>query len=231
MRDLDNLYTRANSCVACHQNVAADLLSAGHPELIFELDGQAVTEPKHWREKPNWSAPQTWLVGQAVALREMSWQLARETALTPNAIDRWSALLWLLQTTAKFNDTLPANAALTTEPSADNAAHAQTWSDQFARQAAVAPWSDAATRKCLNLLAGTAAEFRTASPSRAAQARRAERLVLALDRLVNGLNDDTTAKRLDAPLAQLFKDSQSLPDFDPPSFATDLDAFQKALAR
>ncbi|HZQ47764.1 MAG TPA: multiheme c-type cytochrome, partial [Verrucomicrobiae bacterium] len=41
MRDLENLYVRANSCVACHQNVDADLLQAGHPELIFELDGQA----------------------------------------------------------------------------------------------------------------------------------------------------------------------------------------------
>src|SRR6185437_13041129 len=78
MRDLQNIYVRANSCVACHQNVDADLLQAGHPELIFELDGQLVSQPRHWREKSGWSGPQTWLVGQAVALREMSWYVARQ---------------------------------------------------------------------------------------------------------------------------------------------------------
>src|SRR6266481_4449340 len=33
MRDLRNLYVRANSCVACHQNLDTDILAAGHPEL------------------------------------------------------------------------------------------------------------------------------------------------------------------------------------------------------
>ena len=50
MRDLRSLYVRANACVACHQNVPADILKAGHPELFFELDGQSVAEPKHWRD-------------------------------------------------------------------------------------------------------------------------------------------------------------------------------------
>jgi len=52
MRDLKNLYVRANNCVACHQTVELPLLKAGHPELIFELDGQSVSEPKHWRKAP-----------------------------------------------------------------------------------------------------------------------------------------------------------------------------------
>src|ERR1017187_4457125 len=50
MRDLKNLYVRANTCVACHQNVDSDIREAGHPELIFELDGQSVTMPRHWRK-------------------------------------------------------------------------------------------------------------------------------------------------------------------------------------
>src|SRR5205814_1122447 len=33
MRDLRSFYVRANTCVACHQNLDADLLQAGHPEL------------------------------------------------------------------------------------------------------------------------------------------------------------------------------------------------------
>src|SRR5207237_10680396 len=70
MRDLRNLYIRANPSVACHQNVDNDLLKAGHPALAFELDSQSVNEPKHWRDDDDWSGARSWLVGQAVALRE-----------------------------------------------------------------------------------------------------------------------------------------------------------------
>lgn len=230
MRDLENLYVRANSCVACHQNIDADILQAGHPELIFELDGQTVTEPKHWREKGDWSGPQTWLVGQAVALREMSWQLTRETAPTENAVNRWSALLWLVQTASALNDKLPADATLTSEPSVQNAERVQRWADQLSRASANITWPAQTTSKCLFTLAGTAGNFRDKSIPRAAQARRAERLVLALDRLVAGLNDAQRAKRLEIPLNCLFKDAQSLPDFNPEQFASHLDEFQKAFA-
>ncbi|MDB6039794.1 MAG: hypothetical protein JWM99_3635, partial [Verrucomicrobiales bacterium] len=73
IRDLRDIYVRANKCVACHQNLDGQILAAGHPELIFELDGQAASQPRHWREKLDHG--QLWLEGQAVALREMSWQL------------------------------------------------------------------------------------------------------------------------------------------------------------
>lgn len=227
MRDLNNLYVRANTCVACHQNVDADLLQAGHPELIFELDGQSVTEPKHWRESTNWSGAQTWLVGQAVALREMSWQLTRENPATENAINRQGALEWLLVSIIEIT-----NGRVTRSPQSDGqqAALTQKFADDLARAIAAASWSAANTRKCLDLLAATAPDFRAAAPFQALQARRAERLVLALDRLVLALNDDALTKRLDAPLNQLFKDAQSLPDFSPPTFATHLENFQKALA-
>ena len=219
MRDLKNLYARANTCVACHQNVDADILRAGHPELIFELDGQSVSEPKHWREPTDWAAPQTWLVGQAVALRDMSWQLTNETAPTENARERVEALAWLLQSVGK------ANSAWLT----GDVASAQAWSDALAREAARGSWTQETTHKCLGALADTGGDFRAASLARGIQARRAERLVLALDRLATGL-DDASAKRLDAALNQLFKDAQSLPDFDALKFAGHLDGFKQALA-
>ncbi len=78
MRDLRNLYVRANACVACHQNLAPELLKAGHPDLFFELDSQSVAEPKHWKDEEPWSGLREWLTGQAVALREMSWALATD---------------------------------------------------------------------------------------------------------------------------------------------------------
>lgn len=35
MRDLKSLYVRANTCVACHQNIDKDLLKAGHRRLCL----------------------------------------------------------------------------------------------------------------------------------------------------------------------------------------------------
>jgi hypothetical protein len=51
MRDLRSLYHRANACVACHQTLEPEIVAVGrHPVLYFELDGQAHSQPKHWRE-------------------------------------------------------------------------------------------------------------------------------------------------------------------------------------
>lgn len=78
MRQLGSAYQRANNCVACHQNLSDRLVTAKHPPLIFELDGLLVAEPKHWREDEGFSSARTWLVGQAVALREAGAQANRE---------------------------------------------------------------------------------------------------------------------------------------------------------
>jgi len=69
---------RANTCVACHQNVEADLPPRGHPELIFELDGQAVDGTQALAQSVGFARAASLAVGQAVALREMSWQLCGE---------------------------------------------------------------------------------------------------------------------------------------------------------
>ena len=213
MRDLNNLYVRANTCVACHQNVDADILQAGHPELIFELDGQAVAEPKHWREGTNWSGPMTWLVGQLAALREMQWQMSLEKVPTESESNKCAALKWVIAPAGMHASTggMPPELAIKVEKGFDIT-------------------DPAGRHRLLDHYAATGTTFRDATISRALHARRAERLVLALDRLVAGLNDDSLTKRLDAPLNKLFKDAQSLPDFDPKIFADDLDGFQKVLS-
>lgn len=78
MRQLGSAYQRANNCVGCHQNLSDELVAAKHPPLVFELDGLLVAEPKHWREDKGFSSTQTWLVGQAVALREAAALAVRE---------------------------------------------------------------------------------------------------------------------------------------------------------
>jgi hypothetical protein len=233
MRDLQNLYVRANTCVACHQNVDADILKAGHPELIFELDGQSVAEPKHWRAEKNGNGAQAWLVGQAVALREMSWQLANQKSeSTENQILRWwssSILLRLAQETdARFPkfDLSPEyyntrNAAIFSQ--------CQDWSDQFAHTVAKLDWTPTNTSKCLNLVA-SGWGFTNWGGDVSGKARLAERQVLALDRLVAALPELKNNQPAQAALNQLFKLAQSVPDFDPKQFGDVLQKFSTALA-
>ncbi|HUS37013.1 MAG TPA: multiheme c-type cytochrome, partial [Verrucomicrobiae bacterium] len=153
MRDLKNLYVRANTCVACHQTVPLPLLHAGHPELIFELDGQSVTEPKHWREKTNWHNAQAWAVGQSVALREMLWQL--ETAGKPDAklLARTEALLWLFERLQAGGNSLPKSALSSGQSDASKLKEARAAADILARDLAEFTWSNETTGAILKTLA------------------------------------------------------------------------------
>ena len=235
MRDLQNLYVRANTCVACHQNVDADILAAGHPELIFELDGQAVTQPKHWQEATNWNGAQAWEIGQEVANREMNWQLANEKSPAKDQINRWAAIGWVMST-----------AVLEEAPQKDATQYdtetivrlAKTLHEKNSHKSDVtyvlsridsAYWLKEAAPKRLSALANTSAAFRDTVISQPLHARRAERLVLALDRLTLALPDPKAAEQLRAPLKKLFADVQSLPDFAPATFADHLAEFQKIL--
>ncbi|HEY5043145.1 MAG TPA: multiheme c-type cytochrome, partial [Verrucomicrobiae bacterium] len=234
MRDLQNLYVRANVCVACHQNVDADILKAGHPELMFELDGQSVAEPKHWSAEKNGNGAQAWLVGQAVALREMSWQLylAGPSSNSPEivkspAADRYFGLAPLI---SKISEVLGIP---TPEPVKNNGVgfkNAQVWSDKVAIAAAGMDWSDVTTRKFLYALASST-DFHDTSVAQPLQAHRAERLVLALDRLVAALPELKNNEPVQSALNQLFQLAQSIPDFDSAKFAAALENFSRALAR
>ena len=230
MRDLQNLYVRANVCVACHQNVDADITAAGHPELMFELDGQSVAEPKHWRAEKNGNGAQAWLVGQAVALRELNWQLTRMHGLTEltqrmaetNLIQRIEALAWLLNRAT--------GEPLSPMTFAEDFESRQRMADKLARDKSEAIWAGQATRDCLSRLANLGAEFSDAKIPQPLQARRAERLVLGLDRLVADLPELKHNEPVQSALNRLFKLAQSAPDFDPQKFAAALDEFSKAVA-
>ena len=226
MRDLQNLYVRANICVACHQNVDADILKAGHPELIFELDGQSIAEPKHWQEITNWSGAHAWYVGQAVALREMSWQLSNEKSPTEDETNRWAALFWVMVAGE------PANLKLSA-PTRENFASVEAIYDDYARKIAAARVGREGldTTEFLHRLAETSADFRDNSTSQNLQARRAERLVLALDRLVAAIPELKNNQPVQSALNQSFKLAQSIPDFDSTKFATALMDFSRALAQ
>jgi hypothetical protein len=130
MRDLKSFYVRANTCVACHQNLDPDIVAAGHPELVFELDGQSAAQPKHWKD-PEDSGPRAWLTGQAVALRELSWRLALNPNGDPQALAQWSALVWLLSHVTSAETSL-GSISPDEQPFADT----QKQADALARRAA-----------------------------------------------------------------------------------------------
>ncbi len=233
MRDLQDLYVRANTCVACHQNVDADILKAGHPELIFELDGQSVAEPKHWRPEKDGNGVQAWLVGQAVALREMSWQLRNEKSPMENQVYRWEALVWLIKTAVPTAEqvaappTTPAIAVEVTE-------QIQQQMDKLARDSALENSTQGpanSAQAMLVRLAGTGGKFRDKSLAQPLHAHRAERLVIALDRLVAALPELKNDEPVQSALNHLFKLAQSIPDFDPAQFANALVDFSSALAK
>ncbi len=231
LRDLQNLYVRANTCVACHQNVDAKILQAGHPELIFELDGQSVAEPKHWSAEKNGNGAQAWLVGQAVALREMSWQMASEKSPTEDQRLRLDGLRWLLEKikAMKGGATDLNSGSPSQSTSAEIFNRIKSESDRLAIDMAATQWTEAMTRQFLNTLAGASPDFRADAIPQPLQARRAERLVLALDRLVTALPELKNNQPAQSALNQLFQLAQSRPDFDPAKFAAALEIFSRAL--
>ena len=159
MRDLRNCYVRANTCVACHQNLDPDLARAGHPELTFELDGQSVSEPKHWRDADPSSGPRAWLVGQAVALREISWALSKNETRDPETIARWNGLAWVLAKTTANQTMLQVIDQQGETTSGALFASTQQQADSLARRAAEIPWHDNFASTGLHALAATDSEF------------------------------------------------------------------------
>ena len=171
MRDLKDLYQRANTCVACHQTVELSLLKAEHPELIFEMDGQTVSEPRHWREATNFNGGQAWLVGQAVALRELSWQMGREGTNDAKLNARWQAAKWLIQKALSIASSNSWDSSY--EPVGERASAALKESNDLARTGAHRAWTADVSRKTLIALAGSSSDFRDQAIAKELQARRA----------------------------------------------------------
>jgi hypothetical protein len=217
MHDLRNLYVRANSCVACHQNVEADILKAGHPELVFELDSQSVNEPKHWREDDPASGPRSWLTGQAVALREITWALIKSP---PNErsqlLDQENALVWLLDKSGFGNDLSKLSAFPGIQQSANEIAErAAKWN----------PSSDS-MMSILQTLAASDPEFQATNTSRQNLFYRALRLTLALERLATALE---LSPKIEKELNALRADVQRHYDFDVAAFGEHLRALRAKL--
>ena len=240
VREVKNLYARANACVACHQVLAPDVLAAGHPPLLFELDAQTVAEPRHWTDAGEYFGPRAWLTGQAVALREMSWSLGQNADSAPEAREQWRALLWLLQRTVDARGDKGELPGFDAVPGADdfnpgNVARAQTSADEFARTAAHLEWSQASLRRCLDGLSATGKEFVpvTGGEGELALRSRAQRLALALSRLMAPLQKQDAAKWMASSqeLDKVFAAADARAIFDGGAFAEQLRRFKDEVGK
>ncbi len=225
MREVRDLAGRANACLACHLNISSEIIRAGHPELFFELDGQMRTEPPHWVDEGAWLGPRAWLTGQAAALRELSWKLglgADRELLLP----RWQALAWLLRQTA------PGTAQLPRDDAPDFRAM-QGGGDRLARAASTLEWNRETTDALFRRLVETNAAFRDERVAILDHCRRAEVLVLALDRLWQALKANGTPEPPDftTRLQLIAAEARTQDDFDPARFAAALQQVEVALVR
>lgn len=221
LRELRDSYHRANACVACHLNLEPELRRAGHPEMFFELDGQLIAEPPHWKATPGeWGGPAAWLTGQAVALRELSWKLA--TGTDTDLTSRWRALVWLLRKTESGSAQLPTDTA--------SFAAMQTAADRLARAASGEAWSREGTMKLLRSYAMLSEDFRTSPADPTDLRRRGEVLVLALDRLWQPLKrSGLSSETLDIALAALKTEARAQAAFQKDRFAAALQQIEVAL--
>ena len=229
MRDLQNLYVRANTCVACHQNLDSDILAAGHPELRFELDGQSVAEPKHWKDEPGTGA-KAWLVGQAVALREMSWALGKNDSADTESVSKWNGLVWLLGKVTAEQKQLPLLDLPGGPVARSSFIDMQGRADSFARSAAGMSLGENFARTALNSLLNLDTEFQQSREADTIIGRRAERLVPALIRLAvaAGLDSDTSPRPEGIQLTELVHRGAV---FDRSRFVKALAAYRESLTK
>jgi Cytochrome c554 and c-prime len=227
MRDLRSLYVRANTCVACHQNVDTDLLKAGHPTLVFELDSQSVNEPKHWRDVDAWTGARAWLTGQAVALREAAWHARADANPSRDSQETSAALAWLLAKVSLARPALPKIVDSMTSA----LEQLQKQADDVARGAATWNPNADSTMSILHALAETDSEFRVTKKSTFEQLfYRAKRLALALDRLTAALSANSAAPlKVDNELNLLREDVRLRENFDAARFGEHLRAFRAKL--
>jgi hypothetical protein len=227
MRDLRSLYVRANTCVACHQNIDNALLKAGHPTLVFELDSQSINEPRHWRDDDPWSGARAWLAGQAVALREAAWRSRTDPDPAADMQETSVALAWLLQKVTLTEPLLPK----IVEPTTSDLESLQKEADDLARRAANWNPNIDSAMSMLRALAETDSEF-VVGKDRSLQELfyRSRRLVLAVDRLNNALTQNRgTPSKIDHELDQLRQDVAAYGNFDPARFVEHLRALRGKL--
>jgi hypothetical protein len=116
---------------------------------------------------------------------------------------------------------LPKSSLASGQSAASKLKEARAAADILAHDMAEITWSAETTQSILETLATVSSDFKKPQTFPEQHARRAERLVLALDRLFT----PQTGSKAETKLKNLFALAQSIPDFKPTSFAAALEDF------
>ena len=87
MYDTKDLIKRTEKCLTCHLGttekfVDHEMIAAGHPDLVFDLEAFSAAMPRHWRattESDPYAPVRSFAVGQLVNLRASLERLAQRT--------------------------------------------------------------------------------------------------------------------------------------------------------
>ncbi len=220
LRDMNDIHGRANVCVACHLNLDEPIRRAGHPELYFELDGQSVAQPPHYKDERPSIGPRSWLTGQAVALREMSWKLG--TQRDEHLVVRWNALVWLLRKTDSGKKELTGG---------EDFAAMKSAADRLAREASRTKWTRSQLMSQLKAYVAAHSEFGDAKLGKAEHRRRAEVLAPAINRLWAAWKKEggTEAPAFEKSIDAVFRQAREQEDFEPSKFAAALQELEAVL--
>jgi hypothetical protein len=162
----------------------------------------------------------------------MSWALSKNGTPDPAEINRWKGLAWLLAKATAQQTDLPVIDPPAGATSSAVFAGTQRQADLLARRAAESRLSDDIAQQLLRALAATDSEFvvsKETSPDELF--RRAQRLVLALDRLSAVVTHEGPGVAKNPALTQLFEDIRSRADFQTPRFSEHLRNFRATIDR
>jgi hypothetical protein len=243
MYDTKDVLKRAELCVSCHLSIEADMVAAGHPTMIFELDSFSANQPPHWKDQKEWFGPLAWSTGQAVALKESAQQLAtRAKGNAPEALfkESWdqtrghavSLRPYLAQVAADAGKKLDAEIAAMGDGK-DKAKVAAAGAN-IAKLAGDLS-KQLATTKLNKDLVWNSLKGAVSDPERATSAglRSAEQVAMSVDslfRAVNPVAKPPEGKAIDAAIGKMFEDLPSKPaDFDPKKFSANLQAIAKSI--
>jgi|RhiMetdeSRZDD1v2_1073273.scaffolds.fasta_scaffold208574_2 hypothetical protein len=236
MYDTKDVLKRAELCVSCHLAIDAEMIAAGHPSMIFELDSFSQNQPPHWKDQKEFFGPLAWGTGQAAALRESAEQLATRLkgnaseALIKESYDQTrghavSLRPLLAQVAAEQGKTLETQVAAIdikdkTKGAAAASTVATTAADLSKRMAQVKYTKDIVW----NVLK---AQVSDAERATSAGLRSAEQVAMAVDSLFRAAVaagvKPPEQKAIDAAIGKMFDELPTKPaDFDPKKFTTNL---------
>jgi hypothetical protein len=241
MYDTKDVLKRAELCVSCHLAIEADMVAAGHPTMIFELDSFSQNQPPHWKDQKEWFGPLAWSTGQAVALREAAQQLA--TRAKGNAADTLIKESWdqtrghaialrplLAQVGADAGKKIEAEIAAMGD--GKDKAKVAAAATEVAKIASDLSKQLSQTKFNKDIVWATL-KAAVSDPDRATSAglRSAEQVAMSVDslfRAVNPIAKPPEGKAIDAAIGKMFDELPTKPaDFDPKKFTANLQAVAK----